>query len=534
MPKKSPIALAAPRHSIAAEAQDPSPRAEATAAAEPSRGARARRVRLLPIYPDGHLWGSFLDRCADYVSETWPEACPPDQRRAFVADMDDQLRARLRQGGRWYFMLQSEGRTQGLANLYSAPLHCPDCPLSGRMSLHVAEFTVFPTSRKAGLGSAFVDALGAWSRLQGLDVLSAEVDDDNTGAHAFWSRQGMRRHSPADSRPVYVRSLASMPAEVDFPVGDFRHSDLCLQFQEGMVVLCCRDKPQMMCQWELEDGRLTLGDILPRGEGVRFPGLVQYFLGRLLHEARRGGARTVILAGAAHEAACEGRLLLGLDQPRTTSPGYATWTIAPSTLLWLRHAFVPLPETTDHFLEDAEISLGDDALPGRERARLGCLAPQPGTVFSSTLQRSRQTAAALVHGTPTTVHSLEGLDEFFPGHLVGMALVAAEKRYGANLLQRLPRLILSESIDNAESKEQARDRLRSACHWIMELPLPHATRLVVGHGLAAEVFRDSTAAGRRLSDGLGAEKPLGCLKHWNFSYDHTTGSFTHMSEDERA
>lgn len=68
--------------------------------------------------------------------------------------------------------------------------HLPDWLDPGRMITTIAEFCVFASHRRHGVGRAAVEAILAQERARGTFEVEAGILRDNAGAHAFWGALG--------------------------------------------------------------------------------------------------------------------------------------------------------------------------------------------------------------------------------------------------------------------------------------------------------------------------------------------------------
>jgi GNAT superfamily N-acetyltransferase len=133
---------------------------------------RADDTTLLAVDPTGPLWDEYVERMLGYLDESWPTL------GLSRSSLDSDLRVRWNEGGRGLFFLGHRGARPGIANVY----------ITDR-SLHIAEFSIASSARRAGLGRILLDWLIDWGRRQGCERLVVEVDRDLAGANAFWSRQ---------------------------------------------------------------------------------------------------------------------------------------------------------------------------------------------------------------------------------------------------------------------------------------------------------------------------------------------------------
>lgn len=153
-----------------------------------------RDLSLLSVDPTSELWEEFIERSVDYIAEGWPNAFALGERHQFARDYDRRLREQYRKENRFLFLFAGHKHLHGLANLYGELFFSPHGTPADQVAIYVAEFAIFPHSRREGWGTMAVEKLMRWGQMRGHVAFCAEVDKCKRGAHHFWSRQGMRRY----------------------------------------------------------------------------------------------------------------------------------------------------------------------------------------------------------------------------------------------------------------------------------------------------------------------------------------------------
>jgi ribosomal protein S18 acetylase RimI-like enzyme len=152
----------------------------------------APEVRLVAVQPDDHE--EFFRRFAEYHRELDPydpaaahDPWDADQhRRAILDDME----------AREIDWIEADGERAGFAMVRTFP----DWPDETRDVASIAEFTVFPTFRRRGIGAAAVEALLARHRQRGTYEVEASILPGNDPARAFWARLGFDVRSIVTAR----------------------------------------------------------------------------------------------------------------------------------------------------------------------------------------------------------------------------------------------------------------------------------------------------------------------------------------------
>lgn len=143
-----------------------------------------RAVHLTPV----EVWerDDFFAAYEAYSQELEPfdPAHEPTDVAAYRAAVEDDLA--YEDSGRELSWILADGVRAGFVVLR----HLPDWLDPNRMITTIAEFCVFESRRRAGVGRAAVDAILAQERVRGTYEVEAGILRDNTAAHAFWGALG--------------------------------------------------------------------------------------------------------------------------------------------------------------------------------------------------------------------------------------------------------------------------------------------------------------------------------------------------------
>lgn len=141
-------------------------------------------VRLTPISPEER--DSFYAAYEAYSRELEPfdPAHEPTDVGAYRNAVEDDLA--FPDPGRELYWITADEVRAGFAVLR----HLSDWLAPDRMITTIAEFCVFASHRRSGVGRAAVLAILAQERARGTYEVEAGILRDNAGAHAFWRALG--------------------------------------------------------------------------------------------------------------------------------------------------------------------------------------------------------------------------------------------------------------------------------------------------------------------------------------------------------
>jgi len=92
------------------------------------------------------------------------------------------------------FLIEAEGEIVGLCLIRR-----------GCDGWSIAEFSVIPSQRRAGVGAAVVEELAILARSKGAGYLEAKVHPDNHGALPFWLAVGFSEVEPPETGVTVTR-----------------------------------------------------------------------------------------------------------------------------------------------------------------------------------------------------------------------------------------------------------------------------------------------------------------------------------------
>lgn len=146
-------------------------------------------VHLTPIADDER--DAFYSAYETYSRELEPfdPAHEPTDVRAYRDAVEDDLS--FPGSGRELYWITADQMTAGETRAGFVVLrHLPDWLAPERMITTIAEFCVFASRRREGVGRAAVLAILAHERARGTYEVEAGILRDNAAAHAFWRALG--------------------------------------------------------------------------------------------------------------------------------------------------------------------------------------------------------------------------------------------------------------------------------------------------------------------------------------------------------